>query len=76
MRKGVHLKSRLPSHIEWQKLGKIMWKTASGRAEGFFLSSMKRVGQALETRIVIDNLLDKDEDTLIVVCGDSNAEFN
>ena len=35
---------------------------------------MKRVGQALETLILIDKLFDKDEDALIVVCGDFNAE--
>ncbi len=35
---------------------------------------MKRVGQALETRILIDKLFDEEENTLIVVCGDFNAE--
>jgi exonuclease III len=52
------------------------WKTASGWAEGFFLSSIKRVGQALETRRLIDELFDEDEDALIVVCGDFNADFD
>jgi exonuclease III len=35
---------------------------------------MKRVGQALETRLLIDRLFDTNEDALIVVCGDFNAE--
>jgi len=44
--------------------------------QGFFRSSMKRVGQALETRMPIDTLFDADEDALIVVCGDFNADFD
>ncbi|AKB25525.1 hypothetical protein MSMTP_2056 [Methanosarcina sp. MTP4] len=51
---NLHLKSRLPTDIEGQKLDRFTWKTASGWAEGFFLSSVKRVGQALETRMLID----------------------
>lgn len=70
---NLHLKSRLPSYIKGQKLGTYTWKTAYGWAEGFFLSSMKRVGQALETRILIDRIFDEDEEALIVVCGDFNA---
>lgn len=71
---NLHLKSRLPSYIDGQKVNNYTWKTASGWAEGFFLSSVKRVGQALETRMRIDRLFDEDEDALIVVCGDFNAE--
>jgi endonuclease/exonuclease/phosphatase family metal-dependent hydrolase len=73
---NLHLKSRLPSNIAGQKVDIYTWKTASGWAEGFFLSSMKRVGQALETRMLIDKLFDEDEDALIVVCGDFNADLN
>jgi endonuclease/exonuclease/phosphatase family metal-dependent hydrolase len=71
---NLHLKSRLPSFIDGQKVNQYTWKTASGWAEGFFLSSIKRVGQALETRILVDNLFDNDEDAMIVVCGDFNSE--
>ena len=71
---NLHLKSRLPSYIEGQKVNRYKWETASGWAEGFFLSSMKRVGQALETRMLIDKLFDEHEDALVVVCGDLNAE--
>jgi len=73
---NLHLKSRLPSNIEGQKVDQYTWKTASGWAEGFFLSSMKRVGQALETRMLIDKLFDFDEDALLAVCGDFNADFD
>jgi exonuclease III len=71
---NLHLKSRNPTNVRGQKEGAYTWKTPSGWAEGFFLSSMKRVGQALETRRLIDKLFDEDEDALIVVCGDFNAE--
>ena len=73
---NVHLKSRLPTPVEGQQLNAYAWKTASGWAEGFFLSSMKRVGQALETRMLIDTLFDADEDALIAVCGDFNADLD
>lgn len=64
---NLHLKSKRPSNIPGQRVDRYTWKTASGWAEGFFLSSMKRVGQALETRMLIDRLFDEDEDALIVV---------
>ncbi len=73
---NLHLKSRLPSNIAGQMRGRYTWKTASGWAEGFFLSSMKRAGQALETRMLIDKLFDEEEDALIVVCGDFNADLD
>lgn len=73
---NLHLKSKLPTDIPGQKPDNYTWKTASGWAEGFFLSSMKRVGQALETRILIDKLFDEAEDPWIVVCGDFNSDFD
>jgi endonuclease/exonuclease/phosphatase family metal-dependent hydrolase len=73
---NIHLKSKLPTNIEGQKVDNYTWKTPSGWAEGFFLSSMKRVGQALETRMLIDKLFDAHEDALIVVCGDFNADLD
>jgi exonuclease III len=71
---NVHLKSKLPTSIPGQQINSNTWKTASGWAEGFFLSSMKRVGQALETRMLIDKLFDADGQALIVTCGDFNAD--
>ncbi|WP_440956045.1 endonuclease/exonuclease/phosphatase family protein [Methanosarcina sp. Mfa9] len=73
---NLHLKSRLATNIKGQKLDRYTWKNASAWAEGFFLSSMKRVGQALETRMLIDQLFKKDEAAWIVVCGDFNADFD
>ena len=73
---NLHLKSRIPTNIDGQKLNNYTWKSTSGWAEGYFLSSMKRVGQALETRVLIDNIFDNDENALIVVCGDFNSDFD
>jgi endonuclease/exonuclease/phosphatase family metal-dependent hydrolase len=72
---NVHLKSKLPTNVPGQKVDEYTWKTSSGWAEGFFLSSMKRVGQALETRMLIDTLFDANADALLVVCGDFNADL-
>ena len=72
---NLHLKSKIPTTIKGQKRGFNSWKTASGWAEGFFMSSMKRVGQALETRILIDQIIDDDENAFIAVCGDFNADM-
>jgi endonuclease/exonuclease/phosphatase family metal-dependent hydrolase len=71
---NLHLKSRLPSAIAGQQLDAYRWRTAAGWAEGYFLSSMKRVGQALEVRMLIDTLFDADPLARIVVCGDFNSE--
>jgi predicted extracellular nuclease len=71
---NLHLKSKIPSNIPGQKINNYTWRTVPGWAEGFFLSSLKRVGQALETRSFIDQLFDQDPDAQIVVCGDFNAD--
>lgn len=68
-----HLTSRLASTIPGQR-DRFLWKTSAGWAEGYFFSSMKRVGQALETRMLIDEIFDNEEDARILVCGDFNAE--
>lgn len=70
---NLHLKSRLPTPIKEQMVNQYAWETASGWAEGYFISSMKRVGQALETRRFVDSLFNQDEQALIVLCGDFNA---
>jgi endonuclease/exonuclease/phosphatase family metal-dependent hydrolase len=70
---NLHLKSRLASNVPGQKNG-FSWNSAAGWAEGYFISSIKRVGQALETRVLIDKIFDGDENANIIVCGDFNAE--
>ena len=73
---NLHLKSRLASAIpggtDPQKHW--VWLRAAAWAEGYFTSSIKRVGQALEARILIDRLFDADAEARIIVCGDFNAE--
>lgn len=71
---NLHLKSRLPSSIPGQQLDTYRWRTAAGWAEGYFLSSMKRVGQALEVRVLLDTLFDADPLARVLVCGDFNSE--
>jgi endonuclease/exonuclease/phosphatase family metal-dependent hydrolase len=71
---NVHLKSKIASTIPGQKLDNFTWKTVSAWAEGSFLSSMKRVGQALQARLLIDEIFDNHgQDSLIAICGDFNA---
>jgi predicted extracellular nuclease len=76
---NVHLKSKNPAAVPGQQIGDPNasfrpWKTASGRAEGSFISAMKRVGHALELRRLIDSIFDVEPDALIAVCGDFNAD--
>jgi len=56
---NLHLKSKLATTIPGQKLDNFTWKTPSAWAEGSFISSMKRVGQALQVRLEIDRLFDQ-----------------
>lgn len=70
---NVHLKSRAPTDIPSQKEGPYTWASAAGWAEGYYLSSMKRVGQALEVRFLLDELFKEKEDPNVVVAGDFNA---
>ncbi|MER5475128.1 hypothetical protein [Streptomyces sp. NPDC002685] len=72
----VHLKSKIPSEIPGQVIDpqKGIWRAADSWAERSFLSSMKRMSQALEVRRLIDQIPDDDPDARIVVAGDFNAE--
>lgn len=70
---NLHLRAPLAAFIPGQKESAFVWKTVSGWAEGFFLSTVKRTGQALEARILIDRLFDADPEALVAVCGDFNA---
>jgi endonuclease/exonuclease/phosphatase family metal-dependent hydrolase len=70
---NVHLKSKIPTDIPGQKVDNFTWRTADAWAEGSFVSSMKRMSQALEVRRLVDRILDADPDARIVVAGDFNA---
>lgn len=73
---NVHLKSKIPTDIPGQKVDSFTWRTADAWAEDSFLSSMKRMSQALEVRRLVDKILDADPDARIVVAGDFNATPN
>jgi len=71
---NLHLRAPLAAHIAGQKLEPFVWKTVSGWAEGYFLSAMRRAGQALEVRFLLEQLFDAEAHSLIAVAGDFNAE--
>ncbi len=73
---NLHLKAPLAAFIPGQKESAFSWKSVPAWAEGYFLASLKRAGQALEVRMSVDTLFDDDAAAHVVVCGDFNAESN
>jgi endonuclease/exonuclease/phosphatase family metal-dependent hydrolase len=71
---NVHLRAPRAAFVPGQKADAHTWKSMAGWAEGFFLAAVKRAGQALETRLFIDTLFDRDPSALVAVCGDFNAD--
>jgi len=71
---NVHLRAPLAAAISGQKLSAFVWRTVGGWAEGYFLASMRRAGQALELRLLLEELFAADPHRLIAVAGDFNAE--
>jgi endonuclease/exonuclease/phosphatase family metal-dependent hydrolase len=71
---NMHLRAPLAAFVPGQKTGPFSWKSVTGWAEGYFLAAVKRAGQALEARMLVDRLFDQDPSALIVVAGDFNAE--
>jgi endonuclease/exonuclease/phosphatase family metal-dependent hydrolase len=71
---NMHLRAPLAAPIEGQKTGPFSWKGVGPWAEGFYIAALKRSGQALEARLVVERLFDADPKARIVVCGDCNAE--
>ena len=72
---NLHLRAPLAAPVAGQKLGPFSWRTVGGWAEGFFLAGIKRAGQALEARLLAEQLLDDDPEALVVVAGDLNADI-
>lgn len=73
---NLHLRAPIAAFVPGQKSSSFVWRTVGGWAEGYYLASMKRAGQALEARLAIDQLFDDDRESLIAVCGDLNAGEN
>lgn len=71
---NLHLRAPLAAPIAGQKEGPFRWKSASAWAEGYFRAAVKRTGQALEARLAVDAILDREPSALVAVAGDFNAE--
>lgn len=71
---NLHLRAPLAAPIAGQKQDASTWNSVAGWAEGFFLATLKRAGQALETRLLVDRLFAAEPAAYIAVCGDFNAE--
>ena len=70
---NLHLRAPLAVPLAGQKLGPFAWRSTSAWAEGFFMAGIKRAGQALEARLLLDELFDAAPEPLIAVAGDFNA---
>lgn len=70
---NLHLRSPLASPIPGQKLSAGSWRSLAGWAEGYFAATLKRSGQALEARLRVEQIFDREPAALIAVCGDLNA---
>ena len=71
---NVHLRAPRAAFVRGQKQSASRWASVPGWAEGLFAAAMKHAGQALEARLFVERLLDGEEDAMIAVCGDFNAE--
>jgi endonuclease/exonuclease/phosphatase family metal-dependent hydrolase len=71
---ALHLRAPLAAALAGQKEGAFAWRSVAGWAEGFYLATIKRAGQALEARLLVERLFDAEPEALIAVMGDLNAE--
>lgn len=71
---NLHLRAGLASAIPGGKTAPFAWASVAAWAEGFWLSGLKRSGQALELRLAVEALLDADPSAPILLAGDFNAE--
>lgn len=71
---NLHLRAPLASNIPGEKTGPFSWGSMRGWAEGFYLSALKRNAQALELRLLLDEILATDRNALVAAAGDYNAD--
>ncbi len=71
---NLHFRAPLAAPVPGEKTGPFAWASVAGWAEGYFIASVKRSGQALEARLAVERILDADAGALVVVAGDFNAE--
>lgn len=69
---NVHLKSKRPTDIPDMKVDRFTFRSAASWAEGSFISAMKRLGQAVEIRALLDELFEVDADAFVLLAGDFN----
>lgn len=69
----VHLRAPIAAMIRGGKTEDRSWKNTSAWAEGYLLSVLKQNAQALELRLAVEALFDRDEKAQIVLTGDFNA---
>ena len=72
---NVHLRAPRAAFIPGAKTAS-GWASTASWAEGLFLATLKRDGQALEARLFIESLFEGRKDAAIVACGDFNAEYH
>lgn len=67
----IHLKSFAPTKIAGQTdpLDDYVWLSHSGWTEGYYISDIKRVGRALETRALLDNIFGQEGDDALIILG-------
>jgi len=70
---NLHLRAPLAAFVPGQKSDAFTWRSVPGWAEGFYLAAIKRTGQALEARMVVDRIFDREGEALVALCGDFNA---
>lgn len=70
---NLHLRAPLSAPVPGQRRRGGGWSSVGGWAEGFYLAGVKRAGQALEARLVVEELFDLEPEALILVAGDMNA---
>ena len=73
---NLHLRAPLAVPVEGEKIRPFVWKSVGGWAEGFYLAGLKRSGQALEVRLLVERILADERDALVAVCGDFNADVD
>lgn len=70
---NLHLRAPRAAHLLLEK-SEGRWLTSAGWAKGMYLASQLRQAQALEARLFVESIFDRDPDARIVVCGDFNAD--
>ncbi len=72
---SLNLHLRAPRAVPFQTIGRGgRWSSNAEWAEGFHLAALKRQGQALEARLVVERVFDGESRARIAVCGDLNAD--